>query len=207
MLKIDKSIELTFDELLVAFESLKQAPEDPWDGPTGVRTGLFSERAELKNIIKRKLLQIHGNVCIYCGLIDANNSFVVEHFAPKNVDSYPEFTFTSRNLLLACWNCNNAYKKAADTIKWHNDRYDNCNFSMYHPRLHEISDHFYVNAQAPSLNDIIIPKSPEGQRFFDIFELDRRLDLIMRNYIFLKNGDPQIIEAAQNYINTLRTAR
>lgn len=170
-----------------------------WNGEVnsiGVRR---TDRDSIIKKIKRELEEIQGGYCYYCGFrfgyrvgeLGIKNVHR-EHIAPKSV--YKEFTFTAKNLVLACSICNgDDYKGDSDTIGRHDPVYENCEFNIIHPYLDSKRDHLKLenDGSLSNVNDSI-----KGQNTRDMFGLDetyhienRRLYIIFEKYDIASVGD------------------
>ena len=104
----------------------------------------------LKKSINSQLNTIQNEKCCYCGLqLWETSRGEIEHIAPKKgrPKAYPEFTFTKKNLALACEYCNGSSKKGQkNIILRYNANYDNCEFKLVHPYFDEPKLHYeWVN--------------------------------------------------------------
>jgi uncharacterized protein (TIGR02646 family) len=65
--------------------------------------------------IRKKLLEMSGNCCAFCGVKIDNDSFDVEHFLPKDGDKtnegFPYLAYCWENYLPSCKPCNQNHKR------------------------------------------------------------------------------------------------
>jgi uncharacterized protein (TIGR02646 family) len=65
--------------------------------------------------IRKKLLEMSGNCCAFCGVKIDNDSFDVEHFLPKDGDKtnqgFPYLAYCWENYLPSCETCNQNHKQ------------------------------------------------------------------------------------------------
>lgn len=99
---------------------------DHWDSGTKVNK-------QLKENIKRQMLKNQNDKCAYCNLdLFESSRPEIEHIAPKH--KYPQFQYTSKNLVIACQFCNSSSKKGKkDTIDKFESYYKMCQFGIIHP--------------------------------------------------------------------------
>jgi uncharacterized protein (TIGR02646 family) len=112
-----------------------------------------------------------NNQCVYCEQpLDGNTRAEVDHIAARNVDDtrYPEFTFETHNLALACSLCNgSSCKHNRNTIETYDVQYSNCTFIIVHPYFDDPALHLiYVQ------RDVIRRLTPQGLATINMFHLD-----------------------------------
>ncbi|CDT01831.1 HNH endonuclease [Vibrio coralliirubri] len=166
-------------------------PTRIWSGEVnsiGVRR---KDRDSIIKKIKKELEEIQEGYCYYCGF---KFNFRVgergvknihrEHIAPKSL--YKAFTFTSKNLVLACNICNgDDYKGDLNTISSLDSDYDNCNFNIIHPYLDNKSDHLSLEEDGTLAN---VNGSQKGKNTREMFGLDEIFHIEnRRQYIICKS--------------------
>ncbi len=131
----------------------------------------------IKNIISkiRGQLEACQTVCSYCGLeLNGTSRGEIEHIAAKATTfRHPEFTFTLKNLTLACHWCNTSEKKGTkETISKKHKLYSNCEFTIVHPYFHNPDDHYdWVDNQIEILIQVK-NNSDKAIGSIDMFGLD-----------------------------------
>lgn len=131
---------------------------------------------ELKIHLRKQLCIYQNNKCAYCGLpLNETGKTEIEHIAPKGGDKrpkYPQYAYTTYNLVLSCNLCNSPIKKGMiDTVeKLDKQNYKNCTFNIIHPYFDDPSDHVDFVARGNKI--IIVPKTAKGKKSVDIFQLD-----------------------------------
>lgn len=139
-----------------------------------------------KRAFRLNVLFMQHHRCAYCLCFIGKkyrNSPDIEHFADKS--TYPSWSFSLENLLLACRECNQTYKRKYDAIIKHNKIYNKCYFSIIHPYFNIISNHlaggFFDDSISPS---IPTPKTLRGLRTIRLFELNtvEKLSLWQKDY-------------------------
>tara|TARA_Y100000588_G_scaffold264206_1_gene278957 strand:- start:1209 stop:1874 length:666 start_codon:yes stop_codon:yes gene_type:complete len=165
-------------------------PTRIWSGEVnsiGVRR---TDRDSIIRKIKKELDEIQEGYCYYCGF---KFTFRVgergvrnihrEHIAPKSL--YKAFTFTSKNLVLACNICNgDDYKGDLDTISNLDSDYNNCTFNIIHPYLDNKSDYLTLEDDGTFSNVIGSQKGANTRKMFGLdetFHIEYR-----RQYIICK---------------------
>ncbi len=58
--------------------------------------------------IRKRLLEMSENACVFCGIRISNDTFDVEHFLPK--DGFPYLAYCWENYLPTCKKCNQNHK-------------------------------------------------------------------------------------------------
>lgn len=61
------------------------------------------------SLVRKKLLEMSGSSCVFCGVCVSDESFDVEHFLPKN--KFPYLAYCFENYLPCCKICNQTRKK------------------------------------------------------------------------------------------------
>jgi hypothetical protein len=104
-------------------------------------------------------LQNQQNSCAFCCLeIDhdgVRRTPTAEHIAPK--EGYPQWTFESLNLIMACGSCNSHFKHVYDPVVGHSDDYEDIVLTIVHPYLDKVSDHI----RGGYLGGLLAPVTPE----------------------------------------------
>lgn len=95
---------------------------------------------KVKNELSKKLLANQNFKCVFCERYLYALTPEIDHFAHKA--RYSRFSFNPTNLFYACGFCNSAKIKGQNnTIGVYNDRYDQCQFRIVHPLLHDPDHH------------------------------------------------------------------
>lgn len=125
MLNLTKAATLSKHEKKI-IKSLGCLTSSHWESGT-------KDNIHLKENIKRQMLKNQNDKCAYCNLnLYETSRPEIEHIAPKH--KYPQFQYTSKNLVMACQFCNSSSKKGQfDTIDKYNSYYNMCQFGIIHP--------------------------------------------------------------------------
>ncbi len=171
-------------------EFIDNMPElngNEWDNKRNLDYTIWKRSAgvkieELKQHIKKALIEAQGRYCAYCGMkLELTSEIQIEHIAPKGKGRYPWYMFHSSNLVLACSLCNGFLKKENkeyyDTIdREDDDKYEKSDFNIVHPYLDDPDQHFVLGS--PINKGIIISpkiidgkKSIKGQNSINVFTL------------------------------------
>lgn len=153
-----------------------------------LRTLVHARKCELKwtdsstkDIINKIRFQLREKQlrCAYCGLSFGLTNSQIDHIAPKS--KYKKYTFTLRNLVLACGLCNGFEKKSSkNTINvYHPNSYKKCDFLIVHPYFHEPVDHFVWMNDFPLILDEI-NSSTKALNSIKIFELNTYPYIVQR---------------------------
>lgn len=125
----------------------------------------------------RRQLDSHQSKCAYCGItFKGKGDKQIEHIAAKSDKRplrHPEFTFTLKNLVLACPSCNGFSNKGTkETISNKYKLYSKCEFLIVHPYFDDPKEHF--DWQINRTNIIIKVKndSPKARASIKMFGLD-----------------------------------
>lgn len=148
--------------------------------------------------------------CCYCGLqYNRTGRGEIEHIAPKGASLYPQFSFTSKNLVKACQLCNSSsMKHTYDSVETINANYDLCVFKIVHPYL---DDHNYHYAWNYGIREVLISinnnseKAKESIRLFELDSVKRtraraqqrnqeRIDNIYNTSIAIKNKIKEVLK-------------
>lgn len=149
-----------------------------WDGSIQSLGLVRKERDRLKDNIKKQLFNLQKGFCPYCGFKFSyrvgeagSRNIQREHIAPKS--TYRKFTFTTRNLVLACSICNGSdYKSSCDTINHLGNTYGSSDFKMIHPYLDKRSEHLKLDFETGVYE--LINGKPKGKFTVDLFGLNER---------------------------------
>jgi len=156
--------------------------------------GATSKRNEFKKYLKANLHLIQGNYCIYCGSKFRSKSDAQrEHILPK--ETYPEFSFEVKNLVLACARCNGfEFKYTNDFLIGNRNRvYEDNEIEIIHPYLDDISEHLDTSKAIIT----IVNNSSKGIKTRDFFKLNNEnLQKERGAYINLKREN--LVEIANN---------
>lgn len=122
----------------------------------------------------RSQLQAAQNVCSYCGLkLGGTSNGEIEHIAPKGQTKNPEFTFTLKNLTLACHLCNFPEKKGQkQSISKKTNTYKNCDFFLVHPYFDDPNTHYQWTDNVVELLIQVRNNSAKGLFSINMFGLD-----------------------------------
>lgn len=123
-----------------------------------------------KKEIRSELKSIQNNKCVYCSeMLDVSSRGEIEHIAPKGGKKLPkhyEFSFTIKNLVLACNKCNAGLKGRFDPIETKSSDYEKCTFSIVHPYFDDHSQCYSWNGP------VIIFKNAKGKNSIKLFDLN-----------------------------------
>lgn len=121
------------------------------------------------------------DTCCYCGLMigkDAKRRKERDHFAPDSVHS--EFRFLPMNIVLSCSVCNGLEtKRDIDTITGKEAVYEDCTFSIIHPRLDDIHEHIEFVGKGGNI-PLVKNASQKGQSHISLFDLDHPVQISLR---------------------------
>lgn len=122
----------------------------------------------------RQQLEAVQTVCSYCGLkLKGTSNGEIEHIAPKNKSKHPEFTFTLKNLTLACHYCNFSEKKGQkEMLSNKKSIYSKCTFFLVHPYFDDPNLHYEWTDNNIELLIQVRNNSPQGIFSIDLFGLD-----------------------------------
>jgi uncharacterized protein (TIGR02646 family) len=191
--KLNKAFKLGASDSIFLGLLLKVAGGKAWDKKldTLIKAGSLpadatSKRKRIKDDIKKQILLIQGNYCIYCGLhFDLSGVSEREHIAHKA--KYPQFTFQPLNIALACHFCNGPLKKGTkDTITTLNRKYSKCKFKIVHPYFDNFFNHIEASTKGADL--LFSPKSgsSKGAETIKMFKLMNGKQAEMRGAAVLK---------------------
>lgn len=164
-----------------------------WDGKLEdlISSGvLLSDAAKTRNNIKyrikTKLLSIQGKYCIYCGMhFEMVGTSQREHIADKG--RYPQFTFTNKNIALACAYCNGFEKKSSqNVVKKINKEYQKCEFSIVHPYFDSFENHIELSFDGADISLSKKNNSVKGENTIKIFKLMETAQAAMRGAAYLR---------------------
>lgn len=176
--------------------SIKEWTGHKWDTPPN---------ENIKNIITKIRGQLEDcqTVCSYCGLeLNGTSKGEIEHIAAKATGfRHPEFTFTLKNLTLACHWCNTSEKKGTkETISKKHKLYSRCEFKIVHPYFDNPDNHYdWVDNHIEILIQVK-NNCPKAITSIDMFGLDDpkmnehrakevRYDEIKRKFILSKENN------------------
>ena len=144
----------------------------PWEG-SHWDTPPNDDIGNIKNDIRRQL-ELTQTKCSYCGLkLKGTSKGEIEHIAAKAYYRHPEFTFTLKNLTLACNWCNRPEKKGnKETISVKRANYDDCEFLLVHPYLDNPEEHYEWTDNTVELLIQVRDDSPKAIFSIAMFELD-----------------------------------
>jgi uncharacterized protein (TIGR02646 family) len=146
---------------------MKYKGNNPWDYPPNDEVIAIKKKIRLDLTTSQK-------VCGFCGLrLKGTSQGQIEHIAPKAYYRHPEFTFTLKNLVLACHYCNSPDKKGTkDTISIKHTIYSKCKFNIVHPYLDDPEEHYDWTDKEIELLIQVKNDSPQGKKSIEIFGLD-----------------------------------
>lgn len=170
-----------------------------WDRNNNIMNGIKKSITDQLNITQ-------NGKCCYCGLsLWETSRGEIEHIAPKRgrPTPYPEFTFTKKNLALACEYCNGSSKKGQkNIISRYNVSYDNCEFKLVHPYFDDPNLHYeWVNNKTKIQ---IRSQTLKGKYSIMLFELDQPQMAIARGKQYVYERTVAKLEREQKYINLFK---
>lgn len=174
-----------------------------WDGKLSdlIANGTLSANAaatrnQIKKRIKEKLLSIQDSYCIYCGIhFEIVGTAQREHIAHK--DKYPQFTFTNKNIALACAYCNGFEKKSTkNVLSTLRTSYANCDFSIVHPYFDNIEDHIELTFDGANISLSEKNNSAKGKSTISIFKLMEAAQAAMRGGAYLREKELQKLSSS-----------
>lgn len=147
--------------------AIKQWKGKDWDTPPN------DDIVAIKKKIRQQLEAVQ-TVCSYCGLkLRGTSNGEIEHIAPKNKSKHPEFTFTLKNLTLACHYCNFSDKKGQKEMLANKTTvYSKCDFLLVHPYFDDPNLHYEWTDNRLELLIQVRNNSPKGLFSINLFELD-----------------------------------
>lgn len=156
-----------------------------------------STRNNIKTRIKQKLLLIQGNYCIYCGIhFDIVGTAQREHIAHK--DKYPQFTFTHKNIALACAFCNGFEKKSSkNIISKYNSEYNKCAFSIIHPYFDKFDEHIEMSFDGANISMSQKNNSSKGKNTIKIFKLMQSAQAAIRGAAYIREQNNSKLNPSQ----------
>lgn len=101
---------------------------------------------DIKAKIKNFYLVEQNKLCAYCRL-PFRDDIQIEHVVPKGGKySRPEFTFNTKNLVLACKHCNSKKSTNNDLIPWNRKQYpsEGSAFKIIHPHFDDYFKHISI---------------------------------------------------------------
>jgi len=130
----------------------------------------------IKDEIRRQLV-LNQSKCAYCGItFKGRGDKQIEHIAAKSDARpvrHPEFTFTLKNLVLACPSCNGfSNKSTQETISVKHKLYSKCEFLIVHPYFDNPSDHFSWVINRTEIIIKVKNNSPKGRASIAMFDLN-----------------------------------
>jgi len=173
-----------------------------WDNPPN------QDIVSIKSKIRSQLESVQ-NVCSYCGLkLGGTSNGEIEHIAPKGHSKNPEFTFTLKNLTLACHLCNFPEKKGQkQSISKKSKTYKKCHFFLVHPYFDDPNTHYEWTDNFVELLIQVKDNSPKGLFSINMFGLDTPIMNELRaaqvRHAELKAARPLSIADEQLLNNTL----
>ena len=167
--------EIDFSDKAVKAQSL-------WDNKGGSAIG----RATFQEIREKlKSMCVSVGICNYCEQSEAND---IEHIYPKSF--FPDFAFVWSNYLLACKQCNTAFKldkcfvidnigNIHETIRGQKPSYNIV--ALINPRLEDPADYMIINTQNFTFeikDDLSTERYNKADKTIDILALNTRDTLI-----------------------------
>lgn len=197
--RIINDIQLTDEEDTYLAEILINNRPDEWERNTVMMNNI-------KKSINTQLNLFQNEKCCYCGLkLWETSRGEIEHIAPKRgrPKAYPEFTFTKKNLALACEYCNGSSKKGQkDIILKYNANYNRCEFKLVHPYFDDPDLHYeWVNNKTKIQ---IRHKTGKGQYSISLFKLDQPSMSDARGKQYIYERKVAKIAQKQRYINLFK---
>ena len=167
--------KLNFNLTLTKDEYLSLIAIKAWQG----KYWRFPPNNDIENIISKIRSQLDNNQskCAYCGIkFKDKGDSQVEHIAAKSdtrPPRHPEFTFTLKNLVLACVSCNGFSKKSTqETIANKHKTYSKCTFTIVHPYFDNPDDHYDWVIDLTAVVIQVKNGSPKGAESIRMFGLD-----------------------------------
>lgn len=147
---------------LKQLEAIKPWKGTHWDAPP-------SNIVKIITKIRQQLEEVQ-TVCSYCGLkLYGTSNPQIEHIAPKS--KHPNFTFTLKNLTLACDSCNCSKKGQKEVVNKRANTYEDCEFLLVHPYFDDPDLHFEWTDNHIQILIQAKDGSPKGLFSIEMFEL------------------------------------
>lgn len=129
----------------------------------------YGDYKAIKADITKKLLPEQSNRCAYCGSRLFEAAPHRDHIAPK--DSYPQWTFWPKNIVLACYSCNTDRKKAYDPVVILGSSYKTTKFNFVHPYMDDPAEHLKFVGHRGGILICSAQSSTKGQATINLFDL------------------------------------
>lgn len=127
----------------------------------------------IRETIGTQLRTFQDGKCCFCGLFyDETGRGEIEHIAPKKArpNEYPDFSFHTQNLAMACQLCNSSTMKGQyNSIAAYNANYPQCTFNIVHPYLDNHALHYKWNHGL--LRVVITGLTSEAKESIRLFKL------------------------------------
>lgn len=161
-------VNLSIAELNILIASKKWTGAK-WDNKKPVDPNI----AAIKTKLRHQLELVQTN-CAYCGLkLNGTSRGQIEHIAPKAKYRYPQFTFTLKNLVMACGYCNGFDKKGtSNTIDNLHNLYKRCEFNIVHPYFDDPNEHYNWDDNNIEILISVKNNSNKAINSIDLFDLD-----------------------------------
>lgn len=166
---------LTSIEARAFYRSWKKVASNRAGSWSAIRNATFTVASKKKwsgvdviSALRDHLVALQSERCCYCRRRLGGIAYArpIEHILPKNV--YGHYTFTYRNLAVACFDCNHV-KSKANWSNWPTNRrgYINkksCN-SFFHARFHDYDSHVrYLHLETNGASvSIYVGLTPQGR--------------------------------------------
>ncbi len=124
-----------------------------------------------KDELTEDLLIKQSSRCAYCCLRIRGTRPHRDHIAPKGLAHHPEFTFETRNIVLACYYCNSERKGERDTVATKSLHYERCKFTIVHPILDTPEDHLQFVGHRGKILIQTVQRSTKGRTTIELFDL------------------------------------
>jgi uncharacterized protein (TIGR02646 family) len=178
--ELKSELQKVLDELQAVIDS-----EPTFSEKQKIVKTLWGNKGNAKNkrafeVIKSELfaLCINVGICNYCEQNEAND---IEHVFPKSF--FPKYTFSWQNYILACKQCNSAYKLdrcaiiVEDTLKElaRGEEPENDNYAFINPRIEDPNNYMVYNSKTFQFD--ILPHLSQTEKW----RADNTIDVLKLN--------------------------
>jgi len=200
--------QINFDLTLSRSQYESLAAIRDWKGVYW-KTPPNSDIDSIKDEIRRQLV-LKQSKCAYCGItFKGRGDRQIEHIAAKSDARpvrHPEFTFTLKNLVLACPSCNGFSNKGAkETISVKHKLYSKCEFLIVHPYFDNPSDHFSWVVNRTEIIIKVKNDSSKGRASIAMFDLDSSGMTELRAGQYKLEQSKQRFPLSQRFLNLLNS--
>ncbi len=130
---------------------------------------------KFKSELSAALKKSQENRCAYCGARFQGARPHRDHIAPKGAQLHPEWSFHTRNLVLACYDCNSSRKGEFDTVVVKSSYYRRTKFNIVHPYLDDPREHLAFTGHRLAVLVRAVNGSAKGVQTIKLFDLDNPL--------------------------------